>query len=218
LNNTHALSVTMLACSAGEHRLFAGLTFALKAGEGLVVTGPNGTGKTTLLRTLAGLRQPDSGTVVLEGKDGLSSDGVLPVRQATHYLGHRDGLRSALTVRENLTFSRIMVGPATAVSQAAERLAILRLLDLPVAVLSAGQRRRAALARLLVSHRPLWLLDEPTAALDSASHTIVETLISEHLDAGGMVISATHIALGGCKLRTLAFGADGSFECGDIAP
>jgi heme exporter protein A len=201
------LTVTDLACSRGGRRLFERLSFALGGGEALVVTGPNGVGKTTLIRALAGFVRPDSGAIRLDGTD---AETALP--QAAHVIGHRDGLRGALTVRENLALAPSLLGGSGASApDAAERLALGRLLDLPVGVLSAGQRRRVALARLLVAPRPLWLLDEPTAALDAASQEAVAAIMTEHAAKGGIVIAATHLLLG-VGARELAFAADGAFE------
>jgi heme exporter protein A len=200
------LIASNLAAARGGFRLFDGLSFALSRGEALAVTGPNGVGKTTLLRLIAGFVSPDAGSIALEGAGADA-----PLTESLHFLGHRDGLKGALTVRENLDFARSLGGqigdPAAAV---ADRLNLARLLDLPASVLSAGQRRRAAFARLLVVRRPVWLLDEPTAALDAASSDLVAELIQDQLAGGGMVIAATHLPLG-VQARGLAFDAAGGF-------
>jgi heme exporter protein A len=204
LKTSLRIVVRDLACSRSERPLIEGLSFSLGEGEGLVVTGPNGVGKTTLLRVLAGFIPRDAGTITLEGvEEGIS------LAQSLHFVGHRDGLRAALTVRENLELAPLLFGqPGASVSDAAIQLNLDALLNLPVGVLSAGQRRRAALARLLVSRRPVWLLDEPTAALDTASQAIVAALITAHVDGGGIVIAATHLDLG-VKARGLAVQGDG---------
>jgi heme exporter protein A len=213
LKNPLRLTVSGLACSRGGRRLFAGLGFEARSGETLVVTGPNGAGKTTLLRALAGFLRPDAGTIAIEGAD---DDRDLP--RAAHFIGHRDGLRGALTVRENLAFAPALMGAGgLAVEESARRLDLMRLLDLPVGALSAGQRRRAALARLLAAERPVWLLDEPTAALDAASQEIAGALIAAHAAAGGIVVAATHLPLGVPNPRTLAFDAGGGFRLGEAA-
>lgn len=208
-----SLEVSDLACSRGERRLFGNLSFSIAAGEAMVVTGPNGAGKTTLLRAMAGFIRADSGHVRLQG---ASDDEALP--ENLHFVGHRDGLKGALTVRENLALApELLDCGGVPIETAAERLALLSLLDLPVAVLSAGQRRRVALARLLVAARPIWLLDEPTAALDSASQEIVAGLLAEHVAAGGIVVAATHLALG-IQARELAFDVGGGFTVGASRP
>ena len=213
LNTSLRIFVSDLACSRGERLLFRGLGFMLDSGEAMVVTGPNGVGKTTLLRALAGFIRPDEGAIELEG---TTEDITLP--QAAHFVGHRDGLRAALTVRENLALAPALFGAAgLPVEEAASRLDLSRLLDLPVGVLSAGQRRRTALARLLVARRPIWLLDEPTAALDSQSQASAVALMADHVAEGGIVVAATHLPLDLSRLDTLAFDASGGFTL-QVAP
>jgi heme exporter protein A len=192
------LTALDLAASRGGRTLFAGLSFSLRAGELLAVTGPNGAGKSTLLRLLAGLARPAAGGVVVAPE---AAD------ERLHYLGHLDGLKAALSVEQNLTFfARLWRAKADAVEDAMEALAIAGLAHLGVAVLSAGQRRRTALARLLLARRPLWLLDEPSAALDAAGEAILGGLITRHLATGGMAVAATHMTLPVTPTRTIALG------------
>lgn len=180
-------------CVRGGREVFAGLCFAAQAGEALAVTGPNGTGKTSLLRLIAGLLPPDGGTIMIEG-----GDVDLTVAEQAHYLGHRDALKPALSVRENLSFWSDFLGGtrAGAIADCLEAVGLAHAADLPAAYLSAGQRRRLSLARLLAVHRPLWLLDEPTAALDAAGQTMFAGLMRDHLSRGGLIVAATHGPLG----------------------
>lgn len=212
MNTKLCLTVSDLALSRGERRLVDGLSFSVTGGEALAVTGPNGAGKTTLLRALAGFVRPDAGRIALAGAGPDDDHGT-----ALHFIGHRDGLKGALSLRETLAFApALMGGNGDPLAHAAGRLALTPLLDLPVAVLSAGQRRRAALARLLVVRRPVWLLDEPTAALDADSTSIVAGLIAEHLASGGIAIAATHLHLG-IRARELALDAVGGYALGEAA-
>ena len=190
------LSAESLTLERGGRRLFTGLSFALEAGEALIVTGPNGAGKSSLLRTIAGFLPLVAGRVRLEGGDGLE--------ERTHYLGHADSLKSSLTAAENLRFWRALLGGAGLSPQAAlARLGLPHVADFPVRALSAGQKRRVALARLIVAPRPLWLLDEPTTALDEAAQTLFADVAGEHLAQGGVIVAATHSPLGlaGRELR-----------------
>jgi heme exporter protein A len=207
LNTALRLIVTDLACTLGNRRLFSALNFSIGSGQAVVVTGPNGAGKTTLLRIIAGFTACDAGQIRIEG---TARD--LGLRECIHFIGHRDGLKGALTLRENLALAPALLGsPAASVAEAAERLDLTRLLDLPVGVLSAGQRRRTALARLLTVSRPIWLLDEPTSALDARSQELVVAIIADHVAAGGIVLAATHLPLGG-SAGEIAFLADGGHD------
>ncbi|MCJ2070391.1 heme ABC exporter ATP-binding protein CcmA [Methylobacterium sp. J-030] len=185
------LSVDNLACRRSGRRIFANLSFALGPGDALAVTGRNGAGKSSLLAILSGRLRPDAGRVA------VADVGEASLPECLHAVGHRDGLKSSLTAGENLLFAQRLLGaPRLAPREALERLGLGHAHDLPVAYLSAGQRRRVALARLLVCARPLWLLDEPTAALDTASQAVLADLMAGHRAGGGLVIAATHQALG----------------------
>jgi heme exporter protein A len=187
-----SLLVENLALMRGGRRLAQGLSFTLESGQALSITGPNGAGKSTLLRVLAGLLPPAAGTITLSGIDPQE------LAQQIHYAGHAEALKNALTARENLQFwSDLLAGPnGLTPQQALERVNLAHLPDLPVSYLSAGQRRRVALARLLVAPRPLWLMDEPATALDSASQARLAELMEGHLRGGGLIVAATHSPLG----------------------
>jgi heme exporter protein A len=183
-----------LAATRGDRMLFRGLAFALAPGALLRVTGANGRGKTTLLRALCGLLQPAAGEVRWKGE----SIRVLREEYWQHllYIGHANGLKDDLTAAENLAFACGIAGravPREAVHAALARFGLSGREQLPVRALSQGQRRRAALARLAVgASQPLWILDEPFAALDAAGMELVLSLAGEHLARGGMVVLTTH--------------------------
>jgi heme exporter protein A len=190
-----------ISCVRGGREVFSRLSFAAASGEALAVVGPNGAGKTSLLRLIAGLLVPSRGSIVLEGGE----DDMTLAEQA-HYLGHRDALKPALSVSENLRFWRDFLGGD--ISNPAESLAVVELdhaAHLPAAYLSAGQRRRLSIARLLAVKRPVWLLDEPTNALDTAGQKLFATLMGDHLARGGLIVAATHAPLG-IAARTLRVG------------
>ncbi len=195
------LSGRDLTAIRGLKTVFSGVSFALEAGDLLAVTGPNGSGKSTLLRLVAGLLRPAAGSVTIDPADGR--DGVAHL---VHYLGHLDALKPALTVRQNIEFWIRFWGGGD-VAAALERVGLAALENLPVAVLSAGQKRRAAMARLVLVDRPIWLLDEPLTALDAAGATMLGEVLSEHLEAGGSAIAATHRDLPVAARATLAMGA-----------
>lgn len=194
------LDVTGLACRRGGRSVFDGLSFGLGRGELLVLTGRNGSGKTTLLRVLAGLVRPTAGTVRWQGADVARDFDAWRGRIA--WLGHLEGLKGDLTVDENLLVAERLRGGATGEPAPGRLDAALLVLDLtglaarPVRTLSAGQRRRAALARVVLSQAPLWLLDEPLNALDAAAQAAFRVALEAHLAAGGLAIAATHAELG----------------------
>lgn len=167
------------------------------------MTGANGAGKSSLLRIVGGLIAATSGRVRLDGLDGEAR-----FAEQIHYLGHEDAVKGALSVRENLAFWRTMLGPTgLAVPDALEEVGLGGLGRLPAAVLSAGQKRRLAIARLLVSRRPVWLLDEPTTALDSSAQGRFAELGRAHLQDGGLILAATHSPLDfGNGARALRLG------------
>jgi heme exporter protein A len=181
-----------LSLVRGERRLFSGLDLELAAGEAVALTGRNGAGKTSLLRAVAGLLRPIDGAITFEGAAG-GLEAETARAEALHLVGHHDGLKSTRSAWEELLFQVRWTGGSEASARAAAaRLDLNRLLDLEVRRLSAGQRRRVALARLLASPRALWLLDEPMAPLDAGHREGFGVLMAEHLTAGGMILAAVH--------------------------
>ncbi|RRI02724.1 heme ABC exporter ATP-binding protein CcmA [Mesorhizobium tamadayense] len=190
----------------GGETVFSGIGFALEKGEALVVTGPNGAGKSTLLRVIAGLLPVAAGKIRVEG----SGEDFSSIASASHYLGHLNAMKTALSVEENLAFWRAFQGePALSVEEALETVGLGGLGHLPFGYLSTGQRRRASIAKLLTSRRPVWLLDEPTAGLDKASEERFAGLMRGHLEGGGIVVAATHLPLGLRGAKGLALGVAG---------
>ncbi|MBY0381119.1 MAG: heme ABC exporter ATP-binding protein CcmA [Xanthobacteraceae bacterium] len=181
-----------VTCVRGSREVFAGLDFEVAAGGALAVTGPNGAGKSSLLRILAGLLPAESGTIRFDG-----GNAELPLKEQAHYLGHRDPLKAALSVRENLAFWQAYLGGEVAdMTTALAAVGLDAIGDLPAAFLSAGQRRRLSMARLLAVKRPVWLLDEPTTALDSAGQISFAAIMQSHLASGGHIVAATHAPIG----------------------
>jgi len=201
------LRVENLAIARGGRRVLEGVNFSVSGGEALVVTGRNGVGKSTMLRAIAGLLPRAVGTVTLEGG---APETELP--QQAHYLAHADGMKAALTVEENLDFwAAYLAGEQDPRSRSIEdALAVVGLshaLRAPFGALSAGQKRRAALARLLVAFRPLWLLDEPMTALDRGSREKFAVAMRDHCALGGLIVAATHEPLGLEEAAELPLGA-----------
>ena len=192
-----------LSAVRGGRTLFADLAFSVDAGGALIVTGPNGAGKSTLIRTIAGLLHPAAGRIVLEG--GAPD---LPVSEQCHYVGHLSAIKPALSIEENASFwSGFLGGTRNALNTALDRFGLEALRDIPAGYLSAGQKRRLGLVRLLLAERPLWLLDEPTTSLDSAAQAILTGVVNGHLAAGGLAVAATHVGLGFSNARELALGS-----------
>jgi heme exporter protein A len=190
------LEVDNLSLQRGGRTLFRGLGFALAAGEILSLEGPNGAGKTSLLRAIAGFIAPCSGTIRLRTKNGAAIAGGEERAAFVGWLGHQDGAKPQLTVAEALRFFADFYRSGQDTDQALAAVGLSRARDLPLQYLSAGQKRRLALARLSLSQRPLWLLDEPLAALDAAGKAIAAEFLSAHCRAGGIAVAATHEPLG----------------------
>ncbi|MDO1583975.1 heme ABC exporter ATP-binding protein CcmA [Rhizobium oryzicola] len=188
------LTAENLSAHRGEDLIFSNISFDLQGGEALVLTGRNGSGKSTLLRVLAGLLKPPSGSVHLSYKDGRQAPNLA---EEAHYLGHRNAMKPELTVRENLAFWKSFFGDREggagfSIGDAAAMVELEQVLHLPFAYLSAGQQRRMAFAKLLVAYRPVWILDEPTAALDVKAEALLASLMRDHQSQGGMLLAATH--------------------------
>lgn len=202
------LEVRDLVVARAGRRIIDGLSFEVPAGAALLLTGRNGAGKTTLIRCLAGYLTQVSGTITLDGFDPERD-----FREACHYVGHLNADKASLTVVENLRFWQAYLGLSKNAGEARDRLwtALERfeidpLADIPAGYLSAGQKRRLGLARLLVAARPLWLLDEPTVSLDARSTALLAGVIDEHVASGGLVVAATHLPLGLGAARELRLG------------
>jgi heme exporter protein A len=194
------LEARAIAAFRGERLVLRDLSFAVADGEALLLLGPNGSGKSTLLRLLAGLKRPDSGDLLWNGADALAD---LPAHAGrVAYLGHLDAIKAGLTAAENLAFA----AAGRPVAPALAALGLDGLTDLPARMLSAGQRRRLALARLALSPATLWLLDEPTLGLDTASLDRLGILLAAHRATGGMVVAATHLDLPLPDARSLRLG------------
>jgi heme exporter protein A len=203
-HNGCMLQAMALTCVRGERSLFAGLGFALREGEGLHVRGANGAGKTSLLRLLAGLSRPEAGEV--RWRDSPIGATAAAYRGEMLFFGHQAAVKEDLTAAENLTLAAALDGARLGAADAAAALARLGLHgceELPVRCLSAGQRRRVLLARLLVRRARLWILDEPFTALDAAAIALLASLLGEHLATGGLAVVTSHQPLPLAGVRAL---------------
>jgi heme exporter protein A len=190
-----------ITCVRGGRQVFADLSFSIDKGQALVVMGPNGAGKSSLLRLVAGLLRPAAGHLRLEGGSDAS------IGEQAHYLGHLDAVKGALSILENLSFWADYLGHEGDLRRALENVDLHRLADLPAGYLSAGQKRRLAIARLIAVRRPIWLLDEPVASLDAAAQAALASLMRDHLRDGGLIVAASHGPIGLGRARTLELGA-----------
>lgn len=190
-----------IACQRGGREVFTGLSFAVDKGQSLLVTGRNGAGKSSLLRIIAGLVRLAAGRLSLEGSHAQSS-----LAEQAHYVGHQDPVKGALSVAENLGFWSAYLGGKPDVRGALKAVGLDALADLPAAYLSAGQRRRLSIARLVAVKRPLWLLDEPTTALDAEAQKALAGLMRKHLRSGGLIVTASHGPIGISGAKQLRLG------------
>lgn len=190
------VDIQSLSLSRGERVLFRGLSLRLSAGEAVALTGANGAGKTSLLRAVAGFIRPDAGSITFSGgpgADGEILDAETARREGVHLLGHLEGLKPTRTTRQEFDFQTAWLGGNDAAREAATaRLSLTPLLDLETRKLSAGQKRRLSLARLVAAPRALWLLDEPLAPLDERWRAVAAELMAAHLASGGMILAAVH--------------------------
>ena len=203
------LSTDRLACIRGGRTIFSDLNLEVMGGESLVLLGRNGAGKTSLLRVLAGYLQPSSGTISFD-----EGDLEAPLGEMCHFVGHLNGVKSHFSVVENLRFWAEFMGQTGGsdrnLQDALDGFGLSDLVDMPAGFLSAGQKRRLCLARLLVAERPIWLLDEPTVSLDTRSQSYVAKAVNRHVAGGGIAIAATHIELGLENARQFKLGAKGA--------
>lgn len=199
------LSAADLVCRRGGRDVFTGIGFSVAAGGALAVTGRNGAGKSSLLRLVAGFLRPAAGRLWLEG-----ADPELTITEQAHYLGHHDAVKPSLSVAENLRFwAGFLGGGAGKVQDALESVGLGAIADLPAAYLSAGQRRRLSIARLLAVTRPIWLLDEPASTLDAAGKDRLTGFMQSHLAVGGLILAATHGSLGVSAAQELSLDRSG---------
>ncbi|HEX8828246.1 MAG TPA: heme ABC exporter ATP-binding protein CcmA [Xanthobacteraceae bacterium] len=204
------LTAVELTCHRGGRDVFSGVSFTIAAGEALTITGRNGAGKSSLLRLVAGFLRPAAGSLNLDG-----GDPELSIAEQAHYLGHQDAVKPSLSVGENLQFWAAFLGAglraglgASSIKapDALEAMGLGGISALPAAYLSAGQRRRLSIARLIAVKRPLWLLDEPTSTLDAAAQDRLTEVMRSHLADGGLILAATHAPLGLAGAQELRLG------------
>jgi heme exporter protein A len=191
------VSIEHLSLARGGRVLFSNLSFAARPGDFVEIRGANGAGKTSLLRAVAGFLRPASGRIAVEG--------VEERQIALHLIGHQDGLKLSLDARAHVGFWAGLMGGGE--GDALGTVGLTALADLPARVLSQGQRRRLALARLIAAPRPIWLLDEPAASLDAAGRALLDGLIAVHRRGGGIVLAALHEGLGAAPSATIELGA-----------
>jgi heme exporter protein A len=196
------ISASNLGCVRGDREVFSGINFSVSSGQALGILGPNGAGKSTLLRIIAGLVRTTSGRIALAG-----GDPELTIPEQAHYVAHQDALKPSLSVTENLAFwARYLGTGPIAATEALEAVGLAPIRDLPAGYLSAGQRRRLSIARLVAVRRPIWLLDEAAAALDAAAQARLVELMRAHLAGGGLILAATHAPLGLDQVLELHLG------------
>jgi heme exporter protein A len=203
-NLAMALHIENLTVSRGGRTILTELSLSAEVGEAVLLTGANGAGKTTLLRAIAGLLPIAHGTIRLDGSAAEADEGVA---ENCHFVGHLNGIKPALTVVENATFwAHYLGGPTDGVPRALEQLRMADLAPIQAGYLSAGQKRRLGLTRLLVAPRPVWLMDEPAVSLDVASQALLADAVNRHLSSGGIVVAATHQPLGFSPAREHRLG------------